>query len=172
MRLSLDIHLLLLQWKITGLYTTGSGWYFQKWEPKLGVYQVGFCAVNVRESSLKYMKALCGWEGHEGPPFLCGHAEPSSLRRHPSEYSWEFPEVASFQGLLRLQFLIACSMQKRREKAWGIFVTCSAEQLSNIIIPPLNSQVVYETDLAFCASYEDGTNTSRELHQAYETYPG
>ena len=31
-------------------------------------------------------------------------------------YSW----LASFPGLLRLQFLIACSMQKRREKAWGI----------------------------------------------------
>ena len=29
-------------------------------------------------------------------------------------------ELASFPGLLRLQFLIACSMQKRREKAWGI----------------------------------------------------
>ena len=28
--------------------------------------------------------------------------------------------VASFPGLLRLQFLIACSMQKRREKAWWI----------------------------------------------------
>ena len=28
--------------------------------------------------------------------------------------------VPSFPGLLRLQFLIACSMQKRREKAWGI----------------------------------------------------
>ena len=26
--------------------------------------------------------------------------------------------VASFPGLPRLQFLIACSMQKRREKAW------------------------------------------------------
>ena len=28
--------------------------------------------------------------------------------------------LASFPGLLRLQFLIACCMQKRREKAWGI----------------------------------------------------
>jgi len=28
--------------------------------------------------------------------------------------------VALFPGLLHLQFLIACSMQKRREKAWGI----------------------------------------------------
>ena len=26
-------------------------------------------------------------------------------------------DIASFPGLLRLQFLIACSMQKRREKA-------------------------------------------------------
>ena len=29
-------------------------------------------------------------------------------------------EMASFPGLLRLQFLIAFNMQKRREKAWGI----------------------------------------------------
>ena len=28
---------------------------------------------------------------------------------------------------------------------------------------PLNSQVMYETDLAFYASYEDGTSASREL---------
>ena len=28
--------------------------------------------------------------------------------------------LASFPGLLRLQFMIACNMQKRREKAWGI----------------------------------------------------
>ena len=37
---------------------------------------------------------------------------------------WEYTTgaffVASFPGLLRLQFLITCSMQKQREKAWGI----------------------------------------------------
>ena len=30
-------------------------------------------------------------------------------------------EVTSFPGLPHLQFLIACSMQKRRGEAWGIF---------------------------------------------------
>jgi len=29
-------------------------------------------------------------------------------------------QPASFPGLLYLQFLITCSMQKQREKAWGI----------------------------------------------------
>ena len=33
---------------------------------------------------------------------------------------WALGIVASFPGLLHLQFLIACSIQKRREKAWGI----------------------------------------------------
>ena len=33
---------------------------------------------------------------------------------------WALGIVASFPGLLPLQFLIACSIQKRREKAWGI----------------------------------------------------
>jgi len=33
---------------------------------------------------------------------------------------WEEVWLASFPGLLRLQFLIACSMQNRREKAWGL----------------------------------------------------
>jgi len=47
--------------------------------------------------------------------------------RHPGQMglarfypSSESLILASFPGLLRLQFLIACSMQKRREKAWGI----------------------------------------------------
>ena len=69
--------------------------------------------------------------------------------------------------------LITCSMQKWRKKAWGI----SSRDLqhdcqNNVVTPPLNSQVTYETDLAFCASYKDGTSASRELHQAYEAYPG
>ena len=35
------------------------------------------------------------------------------------KYGW-LARLASFPGLPRLQFLIACSMQKRREKAWWI----------------------------------------------------
>ena len=27
---------------------------------------------------------------------------------------------------------------------------------------------MHETNLTFCASYEDGTSTSKELHRAYE----
>ena len=41
---------------------------------------------------------------------------------------------------------------------------------SYVVTLPLNLPVMYETYLA--VSYEDGTSTSRELHQAYETYPG
>jgi len=44
--------------------------------------------------------------------------------------------IASFPGLLRLQFLIACSMQKRREKALGLgnFITWSAARLTSRIL--------------------------------------
>ena len=31
---------------------------------------------------------------------------------------------------------------------------------------------MYETDLALCASFEDVTSASRELHPAYETQSG
>ena len=37
--------------------------------------------------------------------------------------AWErgpVPAQASFPGILHLQFLIACCMQKRSEKVWGI----------------------------------------------------
>jgi len=40
------------------------------------------------------------------------------------------------------------------------------------VTPLLNNQVMYETDIAFCAKYQDGISTSRELHRAYETCPG
>jgi len=60
-------------------------------------------------------------------------------------------------------------MQKWREKKWGI---SSRDTQHDRQMLPLNSQVIYETDLAFCASYKDGTSTGRELHLAYETYPG
>jgi len=39
------------------------------------------------------------------------------------------------------------------------------ERPSNVFTSRLNSQVIYETDLAFCASYKGGTNTSRVLHR-------
>jgi len=54
----------------------------------------------------------------------------------------------------------------------GNFITWSEAQPSYVVTPPLNSQVMYKTDLAFCASYKDGTSTSRELHWAYEINPG
>ena len=65
--------------------------------------------------------------------------------------------------------LIACSMRTWRKKARGIS-SCDRDMT---VTPPFNSQVVYKTDLASCASYEDGTSTSRELHhRAYDTYSG
>jgi len=80
--------------------------------------------------------------------------------------------LASFPGLLHLQFLIALQYAKTEGEGLGNFITWSAALPSNVVTPPLNSQVMYETDLAFCASYKNGTSASRELHQAYETYPG
>ena len=61
---------------------------------------------------------------------------------------------------------------KTEGEGLGNFITWSKARPSNVVMPPLNSQVIYETDLAFCASYKDGTSASRELHQAYETYLG
>ena len=63
-------------------------------------------------------------------------------------------------------------MQKQREKAWGI-LPCDLWHGRHMLSCLFSTAtVLYEIDLAFCASYEDGTSTSRELHQAYETYPG
>ena len=40
-------------------------------------------------------------------------------------------EVTSFPGLLRLQFLIACSMQKWREKVWFHHVICGMADVTD-----------------------------------------
>ena len=41
-----------------------------------------------------------------------------------------------------------------------------APPCSYVVTRALNSQVVYETDLAFCTTYEDGKCASREHTQA------
>ena len=68
--------------------------------------------------------------------------------------------VASFPGLPHLQLLIASSMQKRRGKAWGIFSrdTRHDRHTSSHLISTVKD--MYKTDLAFCASYEDGTSAN------------
>ena len=68
--------------------------------------------------------------------------------------------VASFPGLPHLQLLIASSMQKRRGKAWGIFSrdTRHDRHTSSRLISTVKD--MYETDLAFCASYEDGISAN------------
>ena len=80
------------------------------------------------------------------------------------------PPLASFPGLLCLQFLIACSMQKQREKAWGISWRDPWHDRQNVT-PPLNSQVIYETDLAFCASYKDWQKGYRVTGVKIPKYP-
>ena len=52
---------------------------------------------------------------------------------------------------------------KTEGEGLGNFITWSTARPSNVITRPLNSQVIY-SDLAFCASYKDGTSASRELH--------
>ena len=69
-------------------------------------------------------------------------------------------EVVSFSGLLPIQFLIACYVQKPSH-----LTTCSAAQPAYVAILPLNNQVMYHTNLSFCASYGDGTSASGELHR-------
>ena len=83
-------------------------------------------------------------------------------------------DIASFPGLLRLQFLIACSMQKRREKAWGISSRDPRHdrQMSSRLLS--TAKCIYETNLAFCASYKDGTAesyTKRMKHTQAATTP-
>ena len=46
-----------------------------------------------------------------------------------------------------------------------ILITWSASWLSYVVTCALNSQVVYETDLAFCTTYEDGKCANREHTQ-------
>ena len=62
--------------------------------------------------------------------------------------------VVSCPGLLHLQLLITCSLQKQTEKDWEIL--SHNPQHDYVITPSLSNQVTYETNLAFCASYEDG----------------
>ena len=69
-------------------------------------------------------------------------------------------DIASFPGLPHLQFLIACSMQKRRGKAWGIFSRDTRHDCHMSSRLRSTVRVIYEIDLAFCVSYEDGTSAN------------
>ena len=60
--------------------------------------------------------------------------------------------VDSFSGLLYLQFLITYGIQKWKQKAWGI-LSCDLRCDCHMSIYFLKSQVMYETNLAFCARY-------------------
>jgi len=51
---------------------------------------------------------------------------------------------------------------KMEGEGLGNFIMWSAARPSNVVMSPLNSQVICETDLAFCASYKDGTSASTE----------
>jgi len=53
-----------------------------------------------------------------------------------------------------------CLQYARRPESYHVIHS----RLSYFITSLLNSQVMYETNLAVCASYKDGTSTSRELH--------
>jgi len=75
---------------------------------------------------------------------------------------WESSTFQARTQAFYTHLLITCRLQKGKEKAWG-----SHDLWHVIITPPLNSQVMHETDFAFCSSYKDGKSTSRELHQAY-----
>jgi len=67
------------------------------------------------------------------------------------------------QGERLSQALITCNMQKLTNKSWWI-LSHDPWPDHHIITPPLNCQVMYDTNLALCASYENGTSASRELH--------
>ena len=51
---------------------------------------------------------------------------------------------------------------KNGGRTLGNFITWSAAQPSYVVTPPFNSQVMHETDLTFCASYEDGAESYTE----------
>jgi len=51
---------------------------------------------------------------------------------------------------------------KTEGEGLGNFIMWSAAWLSNVVMPPLDSQMIYKTNLAFCASYKDGTSTSMQ----------
>ena len=67
--------------------------------------------------------------------------------------------VASFQGLPRLQFLIACSMQKQSQKSYHVIRGMG-------ITLYMYGRATEKTDLAFCTSYEDETSANGEQRQA------
>ena len=46
---------------------------------------------------------------------------------------------------------------KWREKAWEFQHVICGPTIKNVVMPSLNSQVIYQTNLTFCASYKDGT---------------
>ena len=106
------------------------------------------------------------------PRFWGESLGPRLAQQQDTNYICIYIELASFPGLPHLQFLIACSMQKWRGKAWGIFSRDTrhdrymSSRLRSIV------RVMYETDLAFCTTYEDGTSANCELHRLYEAYPG
>ena len=50
------------------------------------------------------------------------------------------------------------------EKAWGISSRDAWHGRHYVVTSPVNRQVMYETNLAFCACYEGGTSASGELH--------
>ena len=68
--------------------------------------------------------------------------------------------LASFPGLLHLQFLIACSMQNRRGKAWEIF-SCDPRHDRHTLSHLISTvKVTFKIVLAFGTSYEDGTSAN------------
>ena len=71
--------------------------------------------------------------------------------------------VASFQGLPRLQFLIACSMQKQSQKSYHVIRSTGITFHQALYVWPC-----YEEE--FCTSYKDETSADREQHQVYKTY--
>ena len=70
---------------------------------------------------------------------------------------------ASFPGLLRLHVLIACSMQKRREKAWGIL-----HSMADITDSKCNSLFTF----LLWRSYRTETSSRGEVSPTCKTYPG
>ena len=62
--------------------------------------------------------------------------------------------VASFPGLLHTSSFWLLPVCKNGGRRLENFITWSTAQLSKVDTPPLNSQVIYETNLTFCGSYK------------------
>ena len=81
-------------------------------------------------------------------------------------------DLASFQGLLHLQCLLTRSMQKQREKAWGILsrdLWPDRQMLSHLLLAAKwYTRLILHSVLAT----EMGQVPVRELHRVYETYLG